>query len=269
MAVPSLKLNSGYELPVLGFGTSRLEEGDMAYRAVLAAIKSGYRHIDTAAMYGNEVSVGRAVRDSGVKRDEIFVTTKLHNNDHHDVMGAFAASLERLGLEYVDLYLIHWPMPQRLESWQSLVGIQASGRARSIGVSNFTQTHLAELLQNTSKVPAVNQIEFSPFLFQRQLLDYCHDQGIQLVAYSPLTRAHKLDDASVAAMAKRLGKSSAQVLLRWAIQHGVAVIPRSQNPVHITENAALFDWELTEKDMQQLDNLDENLRIMDDPHNFA
>ena len=243
----------------------------MAYEAVLKAIELGYRHIDTAAMYGNEASVGRAIRDSGVPRKEIFLTTKLANESHDDVLGGFQASLERLGLDYVDLFLIHWPMPQRLASWKTLEELygQTDAPVKAIGVSNFTIRHLEELLAAANIMPVVNQVEFSPFLFQQELLAFAGNHDIALVAYSPLTRAHKLSDDTIGQIAGTYGKSPAQIMLRWAIQHGLCVIPRSGNPEHIAENIDVFDWEITAQDMKTLDGLNRDMRVMDDPNHYA
>jgi diketogulonate reductase-like aldo/keto reductase len=250
-------------MPLLGLGTSRLAS---AYEAVRSALELGYRHIDTAAMYGNEAEVGRAVRDSGVARAEIFVTTKLANGDHDDVEGAIAASLERLGLEYIDLYLIHWPMPQRVVSWQTLEKLVAGGvPIRSIGVSNFTRRHLDELLLQANITPAANQVEFNPFVYSPELLKYNQAKSIQLVAYSPMTRAHKLDNPAIVQIAKDSGRTPPQVLLRWNIQHGVAVIPKADSPEHQRSNLDIFDWKLTDEQMSRLDALYDGFRVTEDP----
>lgn len=265
----SVKLNSGQDLPLVGFGTSRLADGDECYQAVLWALKAGYRHIDTAAMYGNEASVGRAVRDSGVNRSDIFVTTKLDNALHHRVEDAFDENLQRLGLDYIDLYLIHWPMPGRLAAWKVLEKLVGKGMwLKAIGVSNFTIRHLDELLAQAEIVPAVNQFEHHPFLFQPQLLDYLKTKGIQPVAYSPLTRAGKLDHPVIAAIAQSHDKSPAQVMLRWNIQQQVAVIPRSKNQDRIAQNLKVFGWSLSEQEMSKLSGLSEGYRVTEDPEGY-
>src|SRR5215831_3117011 len=225
-------LNDGNRMPWLGLGVYTLR-GRACLRATAQALSVGYRHVDTAAFYGNEEEVGRAVRESGVARDEVFVVTKLWNSDqgYASAIRACNDSLARLALDYVDLYLIHWPEPgRRLESWRALVELRKQGKCRSIGVSNFTIAHLEELLAASDVTPSVNQVEFNPFLYQRGLLDFCRARRIQLVAYCPLTRGEKLKDSTLAGIARRHGKTGAQVLLRWALQHEVAVIPKSSKP---------------------------------------
>ena len=256
-------LNDGVAVPLLGLGTYQIASGGRCERAVAHALKRGYRHIDTAALYNNEADVGRAVRSSGLAREAIFVTTKLWNSDHgYDAtLRAFDRSLVRLGLETIDLYLIHWPESgKRLESWRAMVEIRKQGRCRSIGVSNFTTRHLQELLRHSDTVPSVNQVEFSPFLYQRELLRFCQDKGIQMVAYCPLTRGDKLGDRCVVELARKYDKTPAQILLRWSLQHRIAVIPKSARPERIDENAGLFDFQLSEADIARLDALDAGYR---------
>jgi diketogulonate reductase-like aldo/keto reductase len=263
-----LPMNDGRSIPLFGYGTYQVPNGGSCRRAVAHALKIGYRHIDTAALYGNEADVGQAVRDSGIAREAIFVTTKLWNSDqgYKSALKAFDRSLERLGLGYVDLYLIHWPEPgKRLDSWRALVELKRQGRARSIGVSNYTIAHLEELLHESDVAPANNQVEFSPFLYQRGLLDYCRAKGITLTAYCPLTHGDKLDHPRIAAIARRHGKTGAQILLRWALQHGVIAIPKSARLERIGENADLYDFELDRADMRELDALDEGYRTSWDP----
>jgi len=265
-------LNDGSRMPWVGLGAYRIAAGAACMRAVTHALSVGYRHIDTAAFYGNEEDVGRAVRESGVPREQVFVVTKLWNSDqgYARAIKACDASLARLKVDYLDLYLIHWPEPgRRLDSWRALVDLRRQGKCRSIGVSNYTIAHLEELMARSDIVPAVNQVEFSPFLFQRDLLDFCRARGIQLEAYCPLTRGEKLDDPALGAVARRHGKTAAQVLLRWALQHQVVVIPKSARPARIEENSRLFDFVLDERDMAALDALHADYRTCWDPTRVA
>jgi len=260
-------LNSGAEMPALGLGVYQLP-GPATLAAVKFALGMGYRLIDTASLYGNEREVGLAVRESGVAREHVFVTTKLWNSDHgYDrALRAFDGSMKLLGLEYVDLYLIHWPVPGlRDESWKALVRLQKEGKCRAIGVSNYTVRHLKELMGRTAVVPAVNQVEFNPFLYQKELLDFCTDEGIQLEAYSPLTRGDRLGHPTVVEVARRNSRSPAQVMIRWGLQHDLVVIPKSARPERIRENGSVFDFELSPDDMRKLDSLSEGLRTDWDP----
>ena len=261
------KLNNGVEIPYLGLGVYEARAGAQAQNAVRWALEAGYRQIDTAKFYGNERDVGIAVRESDVPRAEVFVTTKLWNSDHgyENALRAFEHSNDLLGLDYVDLYLIHWPQGNRAESWRALLEIYENGQSRAIGVSNYTIRHLEELLANSPVVPAVNQVEFHPFLYQKELLEFCRAHGIQLQAYSPLTKGHRLNDARITRVAGQYSKSNAQILIRWALQHDVVVIPKSTNQGRIQENADVFDFEISEEDMAFLDALDENSHITWDP----
>lgn len=263
----TLKLNNGVDIPIIGLGTWTLTGKD-AYNAVLIALQAGYRLIDTAMMYGNERKIGEAVKDSDIPREEIFVTTKVWNTDHgyNKALKAFERSLKKLNMSYVDLYLIHWPVTGlRNETWKALEKIYKDGKARSIGVSNFTILHLNELFKTTSTIPAVNQVEFSPFLYQKELMEFCQANKIVVEAYSPLTRGNKLDNDQLKAIGKKYGKKPAQILLRWGIQHNIIQIPKSRSKNHITENIDIFDFQLDKDDMEQLDNLNENFRNVDDP----
>jgi len=272
-----IKLNDGHAMPRLGLGVWLISSGKSCESAVRAALDAGYRHIDTAAFYGNEESVGKAIRDSGIARDEIYLTTKLWNSDHGNPERALERSLGKLKLDYVDLYLIHYPVPERLRSWRALAGLRASGKARSIGVSNFTIGHLTELLANSETIPAVNQVELHPYLYQRELLDFCHDKNIVIEAYSPLTHGERLNDAKLVAMARKYpaannksspsaaNKSTAQILIRWALQHDVVVIPKSAKRERIIEDADVFDFAISAEDMRTLDGFNENLRTCWDP----
>ena len=258
-------LNNGVSIPVLGLGTWDLR-GREAYHATLWALQEGYRLIDTATLYGNEVEIGDAIRKSGIPREDIFLTTKVWDTDQgfDSTLTAFEKSLQRLRLKHVDLYLIHWPRRRRNETWMALEKIYQGGLARAIGVSNYTIKHLKELMDVSTTIPSVNQVEFSPFLYQKELLEFCHASHIIVEAYCPLTRATRLRHPQLIAVGKRYGKSSAQVLLRWGLQHDVIQIPKSGNRNHIHENSDIFDFELNEKDMTELDSLNENLRVVDD-----
>lgn len=259
-------LNSGAKMPRVGLGV--WQSSGKTKSAVLAALQAGYRHIDTAAVYGNEAQVGAAIAESGVPRAQVFVTSKLWNNDqgYDKALHAFEASLKRLKLEYLDLYLIHWPVAgQRLESWRALEQLYADERARSIGVSNFLTPHLRELQSKARVLPAVNQIELSPFLQRRDSVALSKELGITLAAYSPLTRGERLGHPSVVDIAVETGRSPAQVLLRWGLQHGFVTLPKSVTPARIAENAALFDFELDAAAMSRLDALEEGLVTGWDP----
>jgi diketogulonate reductase-like aldo/keto reductase len=266
--IPSVRLNNGVDLPQVGLGVYLAAHGDEAQRAVSEAVRLGYRHIDTAKDYGNEEDVGIALRESGVPRDELFVTTKLWNDDqgYDEALRAFDASVARLGMEVVDLYLLHWPVPgKRLDSWRALERLLAEGRVRAIGVSNFMPHHLDELLARAQVVPAVNQIELSPFLQHRPTREVCARHGIVVEAYSPLTKGRRLGHPTVVEVARQVGRTPAQVLLRWAVQHGLVVLPKSVQPARIAENLALFDFELPPETMARLDGLEEGLVTSWDP----
>jgi diketogulonate reductase-like aldo/keto reductase len=268
----TVSLNNGVKLPWIGFGTFQLPSGDTTYNSVITALKAGYRSIDTAMMYNNEEDVGRAIRDSEVPRSEIFVTTKVWNSDqgYDKTLRAFAESKKRLALDTVDLYLIHWPAQQEFtETWRAMERLQRDGELRAIGVSNFLVHHLETLLGKAQVTPAVNQIEFHPFLRQPELIEFCREQGIQVEAWSPLTRGRFFDHPVIAGIAAEVGRSPAQVLLRWDLQHQVVTIPRSARQPHIRENSRLFDFELSEQQMRSLDALDEGKRIGPDPDRFT
>jgi diketogulonate reductase-like aldo/keto reductase len=268
----SIPLPGGTEIPRLGFGVWQTPRGVSTVDAVKTALAAGYRHIDTASIYGNETDVGVAIRDGGVKRESIFVTTKLWNADqgYDKALRGFERSLGRLKLEYVDLYLMHWPVPElRLESWRALERIHAEGRARAIGVSNFLQPHLAELLASAQTRPAVDQIELSPFLQRADTVAYCRQHGIVLAAYSPLTHGLRLGHPGVIEVAAAVRRSSAQVLIRWGLQKGFVVLPKSARAERIAENAAVFDFELDPGAMQALDALEEGLATGWDPADEA
>jgi diketogulonate reductase-like aldo/keto reductase len=268
-----ITLNNGVQMPQLGFGVWQVP-ADEAHTAVATALDAGYRGIDTARIYGNEEGVGSAVRESSIPRDELFITTKLWNTDHeHDAaLRAFDASLNRLGLDYVDLYLIHWPVAGRdtyLEAWRAMEKVHADGRAKAIGVSNFTQQTLERLLRETDVVPAVNQIELHPYLVQRQLRALHAEHGIATEDWSPLGQGKGLlDDPLLEKLAEKYGKSPAQVVLRWHLQLGDIVIPKSVTPSRIKENIDVFDFELTADDVEQITGLDRGERFGADPATF-
>jgi len=261
----TVRLNNNVEMPVFGLGTFESEQGKTTRDAVLWALEAGYRHIDTAAIYRNEQDVSAAIRASGIPRVEIFVTTKLWNREqqYDAALRAFDQSLARLGMDYIDLYLIHWPVPPyRADAWRALCHLYEQGRCRTIGMSNYTIRHLKEVLADSPLVPAVNQFELSPFLTRTALVDFCCQKGIQVESYSPLARGAKLGDPTVVAVAKQHGKTAAQVLIRWALQKGYVVIPKSVNRARIIENASVFDFSLTQKDVTILDGLNEDFRTI-------
>jgi diketogulonate reductase-like aldo/keto reductase len=262
-----IKLNNGKEIPYFAFGTYQIK-GTAAKEAVLNALEAGYRHIDTAAAYDNEKEVGEGIRDCGIPRNEIFITTKLWNEDqgYDTAFEAFQQSLDNLGTGYIDLYLLHWPVSgRRLDSWKALEKIVSTNECHAIGVSNFTVEHLEELLDNSKTVPAVNQVEFNPFLYQKDLLEYCRSKDIVLSAYTPLSRAKKLDHPVLRDMSGRYYKTPAQILIRWALEHQLIVIPKSASRKRIFENADIFDFTISESDMKKLDSLNEGFRIAWDP----
>lgn len=245
-------------MPALGLGVYQISKGHETENAVLSALKIGYRLIDTAALYGNEQDVGNAIRKSGIAREEIFATTKLHPATLFNIEKAFAKSLQALGLKYIDLYLIHIPTFRKKSIWNVLEKIYREGRIRAMGVSNFTIKDLDNLLASTEIIPAVNQVEFHPFLYHKELLEYCKSKGILLEAHSPLTHGKRLSTPLLQEIAQKYQKSPAQVLIRWILQHGLATIPKTTSENHMRENADVFDFEINEADMARLDNLNEN-----------
>ncbi|TXS05337.1 aldo/keto reductase [Streptomyces sp. col6] len=268
-SVPHIALNNGVRMPQLGFGVFQVPDDETA-AAVGHALEAGYRSIDTAAVYGNERGVGRAIADSGVPREELFVTTKLWNADqgYDQTLAAFDASLARLGLESVDLYLIHWPTPARdlyVETYKALEKILADGRARAIGVSNFQVPHLRRLMDRTGTVPAVNQVELHPGLQQTELRAFHAEHGIATEAWSPLAQGAVLEDAAITRIAQANGVTPAQVVLRWHLQTGNIVIPKSVTPARIRQNLDVFGFELTDTDLADIAALDRGLRTGPDP----
>jgi diketogulonate reductase-like aldo/keto reductase len=271
--VPTLRFNNGREVPQLGFGVFQVPP-DEVVEPVRTAIEAGYRLIDTAAMYGNEEGVGKAIADSGVPRDELFITTKLDNTDHgYDAaLAAFDTSMSKLGLDVLDLYLIHWPLPKRddyVETWKAFEKLYADGRVRSIGVSNFHTNHLNRLFAETDVKPVMNQIELHPGFPQTELRRFHADNEMLTEAWSPIGQGQGLlDDPTIGSIAERVGKSPAQVVLRWHIQHGNVVIPKSVTPSRIRENLDVFDFELADEDMAALSDLSGPGRVGPDPDTF-
>jgi 2,5-diketo-D-gluconate reductase A len=273
--VPSIMLNNGVEIPQLGFGVFQIDRGDTA-AAVRAALDAGYRHIDTAQMYGNEREVGQAIAESGIPRDEIFVTTKLNNDrhGHDDAIKALDESLEKLGSDHVDLYLIHWPRPKEnrfVETWKAFEELQSDGRTRAIGVSNFQIPHLERLAAETTTVPAVNQIELHPRFPQAELRAYHREHGIATEAWSPIggQGSNLLSEPTLQSLAAKYGKTPAQIVLRWHIQLGNIVIPKSVTPSRIKENIDVFDFELEPGDMDAVDALNTGERKGPNPDDFG
>ncbi|MFE1957974.1 aldo/keto reductase [Streptomyces sp. NPDC059479] len=272
-SVPDVVLNNGVKIPQLGFGVFQVDDAQTT-DAVLAALDAGYRSIDTAAVYGNEEGVGRAIASSGVPRDELFITTKLWNDrqGYESARAAFDTSLAKLGLDRVDLYLIHWPAPARdryVDTWRALEKLLADGRARAIGVSNFQPAHLQRLLDETGVVPVLNQIELHPGLQQAELRDFHAQHDIATEAWSPLAQGALLQEEAITEIAGRHEKSPAQVVLRWHIQLGNIVIPKSVTPARIRENIDVFDFELSPGDMAAMATLDRGLRTGPNPDTFS
>lgn len=271
LGVPTLPLLDGRGIPQLGFGTFKIPPAETE-RAVLQALEAGYRHIDTAEMYGNEAEVGAALRSSGLDREEVFVTSKLNNGFHAypDAVAAFDRTMADLGLDELDLFLIHWPMPEVgfVETWRAMVAIAATGRCRSIGVSNFNPHHVEEAVAATGVTPAVNQIEVHPYLAQDAVRADNRARGVVVEAWSPLAKGRAVADPVVRAVAAEVGRTPAQVVLRWHVQRGDVVIPKSVNPSRVAENAALFDFALTDAQMASITALDRGERTGPDPDTF-
>jgi 2,5-diketo-D-gluconate reductase A len=271
--IPRIPLGGGVEIPQLGFGVFQVPPVGTA-QAVERALEAGYRHIDTAAAYRNEAGVAEAIRAYGLERSEVFVTTKCFNDDHgfQAARRAFDASLERLGFEYVDLYLIHWPVPAHdlyVETWRAFIELHEQGRARSIGVSNFKPAHLERVIEETGHTPAINQVELHPYLQQPQLRELHERLGIVTEAWSPLAQGAVLEDPTILAIAEAYAKTPAQVVIRWHLQLGNVVIPKSVTPRRIEQNVDVFDFELSEQDMQAIAALDRDERTGPDPDEFV
>ncbi|MFJ9341912.1 aldo/keto reductase [Streptomyces sp. NPDC101733] len=271
-AVPDITLNNAVRIPQLGFGTFQIPPQETR-ETTLTALEVGYRHIDTAQMYGNEKEVGQAVRESGLDRADVFVTSKLDNgaHAHDDVLRAFDGSLDAMGLDHLDLFLIHWPLPTRrdvVETWKAMEEIYRSGRAKAIGVSNFQPHHLRRLMESSMVVPAVNQIEVHPYLTQDDVRAFGAEHDITTEAWSPIARGKVLDAPAIHRVAERTGKSPAQVTLRWHLQRGDVVFPKSVTRARIEENFDLFDFELAEADMGEISALNRDERTGPDPDRF-
>ncbi len=265
-----IRLNNNLEIPRLGLGVFQVTPGQYAKNLIIDAFKLGYRHIDTAKVYGNERTVGEAVRQCGIPREDLYVTTKLWNSDqgYDTTKVAFGESLKQLGLDYVDLYLIHWPLEKfRVESWRAMESLYKEGNLRSIGVSNFMVDHLEEFIEKTSVIPAVNQVELHPYnyKYREDLIEFCESNGIRIQAYAPLTRGHRLNDQKLIKMAKKYDKTPAQILIRWSLEKDFIVLPKSANIERIKENSLIFDFSIEPIDMDELDSYNEDLIVCWDP----
>ncbi|WHX67934.1 aldo/keto reductase [Peribacillus frigoritolerans] len=264
----TITLHNGVKMPQLGFGVFKVKNGNETVESVKKAVEVGYRAIDTAAIYENEEGVGQAIRECGVPREELFITSKVWNTEqgYDTTLKAFEDSLKRLGLEYLDLYLIHWPGKDKyLETWRALEKLYKDGKVKSIGVSNFHIHHLENLLANSEVKPVVNQIELHPLLTQVEIRDYCAKHEIKIESWSPLGRGNLLEEPTINHIAKKHGKSPAQVLIRWHLQHDLVVIPKSITPSRIKENAQVFDFSLSLNEMNQIDALNKNERFGSNP----
>jgi methylglyoxal/glyoxal reductase len=263
-----VKLNNGVEMPLFGLGVYQSDTGSETQNAVLDAIEAGYIHVDTAKLYRNEKDVGAAIKKSGIDRKDIFVTTKLWNTDqgYDSAIKAFNQSFESLDIDYIDLYLIHWPVENlRKDSWRAMETIMETGKCKAVGVSNYTIRHLEELFEYANIIPAVNQVEFSPYLYQKDLHEFCKKHNIQLQAYSPLTQGQKLKDEALVEIAEKYNKTTAQIILRWALQHNIVVIPKSVHKKRIIENSQLYDFNISNEDMDKLNSLNQDFRTCWDP----
>lgn len=271
--VSTTTLHNGVKMPWIGLGVFKVQDGEEVVRSIKSALEAGYRSIDTAAIYKNEEGVGRAIAESHVPREELFITTKLWNANqgYEPTLKAFDESMEKLGLDYLDLYLIHWPLPSQgkyVETWKALEKLYKDGRVRAIGVSNFNIHHLEEILANSEIVPMVNQVEYHPRFNQRELHEYCKKNGIQLEAWSPLMQGGLLNDPVLVEIAEKYNKSTAQIIIRWDLQTGVVTIPKSTKPHRIAENADVFDFELSQEDMDKINGLNQDKRMFADPDEF-
>ncbi|KAA0796995.1 aldo/keto reductase [Bacillus sp. BB56-3] len=268
-------LNNGVEMPWFGLGVFKVEEEPELVEAVKSAIKAGYRSIDTAAIYGNEKAVGEGIRAgieaTGISREELFITSKVWNADqgYEETIAAYEESLKKLELDYLDLYLVHWPVEGKYkDTWRALETLYKEDRVRAIGVSNFQIHHLQDVMKDAEIKPMINQVEYHPRLTQKELQAFCKEQGIQMEAWSPLMQGQLLDNETLQAIAEKHGKTTAQVILRWDLQNGIITIPKSTKEHRIIANADVFNFELTKEDMETIDALNENHRVGPDPDNF-
>ncbi|HFK1462846.1 aldo/keto reductase [Bacillus sp. YAF12_1] len=268
-------LNNGVEMPWFGLGVFKVEDGPELVEAVKSAIKAGYRSIDTAAIYGNEKAVGEGIRagikEAGISREDLFITSKVWNSDqgYETTLAAYEESLKKLELEYLDLYLVHWPVEGKYkDTWRALETLYNEKRVRAIGVSNFQIHHLQDVMKEAEIKPMINQVEYHPRLTQKELQAFCKEQGIQMEAWSPLMQGQLLDNEKLQEIAEKHGKTTAQVILRWDLQNGVITIPKSTKEHRIIANADIFNFELTKEDMEKIDALNQNHRVGPDPDNF-
>jgi methylglyoxal/glyoxal reductase len=267
----TVTLNNGVEMPQLGFGVFKVENGDQTVESVKKALEAGYRAIDTASIYGNEEGVGQAIRESGIPREELFITSKVWNDDqgYDSALAAYDASLKRLGLEYLDLYLIHWPGKDKyIDTWKALEKIYNDGRVKAIGVSNFHIHHLENLMASSEVTAVINQIELHPRLSQEEIREFCKKHDIKVEAWGPLGQGNLLEEPTINHIAEKHGKTPAQILIRWHLQHGIVVIPKSVTPSRIEQNAQVFDFELSMEEINKIDALNMNERFSKNPDEF-
>lgn len=267
----TVTLHNGVRMPQFGLGVYKVEEGQQVEETVKNAIKLGYRLIDTAAFYENEEGVGKAIKESGVPREELFITTKVWNSDqgYEQTLDAFEKSLKKLDLEYIDLYLIHWPVKGKyIDTWRALEKIYSDGKVKAIGVSNFQIHHLKDIMENSSEKPVVNQVELHPRLSQEELRAFCDEHDIKVEAWSPIARGRVLEEPTIQHIAEKHGKTAAQVILRWHLQNRIIIIPKSVHEERLKENADIFDFELSMDEMNQMNTLNLNERFGADPDNF-
>jgi methylglyoxal/glyoxal reductase len=267
-----VRLHNGVEMPQFGLGVYKVEEGKEAVDTVKTAINLGYRLIDTASLYGNEEGVGKGIKESGIPREELFITTKVWNTDqgYESTLAAFEKSIKKLHLDYIDLYLIHWPVKGKyIETWKALEKLYQEGKVKAIGVSNFQVHHLKDLMAHSTEKPVANQVELHPRLIQEEVRAYCKEMGIAVEAWSPLSRGRLIDDPTLLSIGEKYSKSVAQVILRWHLQNDVIIIPKSSKPARLKENADLFDFSLTTEEMTRISQLNKNERVGPDPDNFS
>jgi methylglyoxal/glyoxal reductase len=267
----TVELHNGVEMPYFGLGVFKIQEGEEVIQSVRYALDAGYRHIDTASLYGNERGVGEGIAASGIPRDNIFVTSKVWNSDqgYESTLRAFDESLKLLGFDYLDLYLIHWPVKGKYhETWKALEKLYAEKRVRAIGISNFLRHHIEDLLRNSHEIPMVNQMEFHPYLVQQDLIDNCNERKIQFASWSPLMQGRAFDVPELRSLARKYKKDVAQLISRWNLQKGVVVIPKSVRKERIISNAQIFDFAISAEDMQAIDRLDRHERVGADPDTF-